>query len=305
MITEQQLSTWANVPVATRYIHTHKQIREALDKYISHVVSKNHNYSIESSDCEIYLQGSYANSTNIKVDSDVDVVIQLEKSFSYDINHLSEIEKEVFKISYDSSEYDFHKFKKDVHEVLEMYFDTSIKFDNKSLKVPANTYRVNADVVPAFKHKKYERFISLNNKSYIPGIKLFNSGTREVIINYPKEHLKNCSSLNDRTNGKFKSVVRIFKNMKKKLLQDMKIEKDSAPSYFVENLVYNSPIEIFNGSYQDMLIKIIRNWSNDIKNENIKNYECANGQDMLFSDKMWDLENTYKFIIAIADFCND
>jgi len=69
MITEEQLNIWSKAPIATKYKYTHEQIRKALDKYISDISIKNNNYRINTSDYDVYLQGSYANSTNIKINS--------------------------------------------------------------------------------------------------------------------------------------------------------------------------------------------------------------------------------------------
>lgn len=50
-------------------------------------VIQHHNYF------QAFLQGSYANATNIKRDSDVDIVLQYSEIFRYDDSNLSEISK--------------------------------------------------------------------------------------------------------------------------------------------------------------------------------------------------------------------
>ena len=47
-----------------------------------------------SQDFEIYLQGSYANHTNIRRESDVDIVLQYNGIFRYDDSRLDEITKQ-------------------------------------------------------------------------------------------------------------------------------------------------------------------------------------------------------------------
>jgi hypothetical protein len=80
------------------------------------------------------------------------------------------------------------------------------------------------------------------------------------------------------------------------------MDKDIAPSYFIENLIYNSPAEAFNGGYQEMLRKIFQNWLNDTENGRIEYYKCANGQDLLFSsENMWDIDNAKEFITKSAN----
>ncbi|MCK9544540.1 MAG: nucleotidyltransferase domain-containing protein, partial [Novosphingobium sp.] len=100
MISEQTLSSWSFAPEATKYKLTHEQIREALSKYLPNEASTRSNFILNNANYDVYLQGSYANSTNIKVDSDVDVVIELKTIFSYNIDNLTEIEKNDFHTTY-------------------------------------------------------------------------------------------------------------------------------------------------------------------------------------------------------------
>jgi len=192
MITEQQLQIWASAPTATKYKYTHEEIRKALSAYLSEFAKNNHGYEIKAENYEVYLQGSYANSTNITGDSDVDVVIELESVFSYDIGQLTEDEKKDFHSYYpNSSSYKFIQFKKDIHDSLQKYFSgVIVEYGKKSLKIPQNTLRVNADVVPAFHHRKYGRFTFYTTDQYVSGIKFYNTETSDLIINYPKEHKK-------------------------------------------------------------------------------------------------------------------
>ena len=48
----------------------------------------------------IYLQGSYRNYTNIRGDSDVDIVAELRSSFSPDLSILSQPEQAAFNAYY-------------------------------------------------------------------------------------------------------------------------------------------------------------------------------------------------------------
>lgn len=304
MISEQQLQKWAFAPIATKYKYTHERIREALSQYLPDVAKRNHGFSISSSDYEVYLQGSYANKTNINIESDVDVVIELTSIFSYNIDQLTEEEKRSFHSCYpSSSKYKFDQFKKDVYGSLQKYFSSvTIEFANKSLKIPKNNLRVNADVIPAFHHRKYGRFSFYTINQYVPGIKFYNSETNKLIINYPKEHKKNCEALNHDTENKFKDSVRVFKNIKKSLKDKGEINDNLAPSYFIENLIYNCPAHVFNGSYQTISFNILQNVLNDIENKSLRYYKCANGQDLLFlSNNMWNENDAKIFILKSAN----
>ena len=59
----------------------------------------------------------------------------------------------------------------------------------KSIKVPGNTYRVDADVVPAYRYRDYSNDWNNNPENYVGGIEIRpDSGGR--IINYPEQHIR-------------------------------------------------------------------------------------------------------------------
>ena len=303
MISEQTLSSWSFAPEATKYKLTHEQIREALSKYLPNEASTKSNFILNNANYDVYLQGSYANSTNIKVDSDVDVVIELKTIFSYNIDNLTEIEKNDFHTTYPNlGKYTFDRFKQDVYQSLVLHFGIeNVEYSKKCIKVRGNSQRVSADVVPSFEHRKYERFTYYTRDKFIPGIKFYNTSTNETIINYPKKHKENCEAKNKDSEGKFKDAIRIFKHIRRELVEKGLIDKDLAPSYFIENMIYNCSSQTFNGSYSDITLKIFQYLVNDINNGRFSLYQCANEQDLLFSDKTWKLESAILFINKGAD----
>ena len=82
-IPESQLETWSHQGAVTTAKQTHESIRKALDPYIWPTGVK----------YEVYLQGSYKNTTNIRGDSDVDVVAQLNSTFQRDLSELPDYQK--------------------------------------------------------------------------------------------------------------------------------------------------------------------------------------------------------------------
>src|SRR4051812_1571226 len=78
-IPETQLSTWSNQGAVVASKTTADSIRHALDSFSGWNTKPTY---------EIYLQGSYRNDTNIYGDSDVDVVVQLDSSFQFDVSEL-------------------------------------------------------------------------------------------------------------------------------------------------------------------------------------------------------------------------
>jgi tRNA nucleotidyltransferase (CCA-adding enzyme) len=78
-IPESQLQTWSHQGAVTTAKTTHESIRNALAANTSPIRDKSY---------EVYLQGSYKNTTNIRGDSDVDVVAQLNSTFQDDLSAL-------------------------------------------------------------------------------------------------------------------------------------------------------------------------------------------------------------------------
>ncbi len=173
---------------------------------------KNSNYNSVT----ILVQGSYANNTNIKRYSDVDVSV---------------VYRPLIPLSLERT---FESFKADVYKALNKKFGFDAKRKNKSIRVEGNTYRRSIDVVPAFS-------VSSNIES---GIQFMtDDGTK--IVNYPLKQIYNENAKNKSTNYKFKKYVRIFKNIR----MDMKSSKISSAkeigSFQLESLVWNVPDEIF------------------------------------------------------------
>ena len=51
-------------------------------------------------------------------------------------------------------------------------------------------------------------------------------------------------------------MVRIFKNLRNRLVDSNNIEKGLAPSYYLEGLLYNVPNDKFGSSYVDSFVNV-------------------------------------------------
>ena len=306
MINETQLQSWAKAPSETemgKIRHTREMVEEVLKQYLP-VEEIKKEFNLSTFKYVVYLQGSYANSTNIRYDSDVDIVVQLNSVFSYDASQLTQNERELHSLAYpDISLYTFDIFKKHVYEALVAGFgNNDVKYKRKCLKVRANTNRVDADVVPCFEHKLYKRFISYANQDYVPGIKFYNTDDNSLVINYPKIHLENCKSKNIDTDKKFKDAVRIFKHIKSKLIEENKLDSKEAPSYFIENILYNCSSLCFDGNYTNNMTKTLQFLFDAIKAGRISEFVCANEQDPLISKNTWNTIDAQKTVFGIANY---
>src|SRR5699024_11305041 len=112
-----------------------------------------------------------------------------------------------------------------------------------------------------FEHRKYEYFgNNEKERTYIPGIQFYTTNENNIVINYPKKHYSFGVDKNNRTNNKYKTTIRIFKNIKKRLLEQKKITSKVTSSYFIENLLYNVPDRYFNIENSSIRVANILNW---------------------------------------------
>lgn len=294
-ISETQLTTWSNIGPTTTSATIYNSIKTAL------AVSDS---PLKNQDLDVYLQGSYRNKTNIYGDSDVDVVIQLNSVWGRDLSALPAMQQQLYNGTYYDSAYGFFDLKSDTITALKNYYGSnSVTLGSKSIKVNLGTGRMYADVIPALTYKKYEYFYSADLQSYVEGIKFKDSKGNEI-INYPKEHISNGESKNSyaRTKGEYKPIIRIFKNARSYLINQNMLSKDTAPSYFVECLLYNAPDEYFTSNYQssflELLIYLTKNLAPDFK--------CQNEQLLLFgnSSTQWNENDSFKFMGSLLNLWN-
>lgn len=289
-IPESQLETWSNQGATVTSAATHKSIRQAL---------KSHDWP-EGMRYRIYLQGSYANSTNIRGNSDVDVVVE---ATSVNYSNLTAAEKEELGIG--KGAYGWREFREEVVEALREYYGAEAvdMAGSKSLKLAAGSGRLAADVVPCVKYKRYKDL-----KVVVEGITFWSVDTNEQIINYPKKHLEYGAAKNgeDQTNGWFKPTVRVFKNARERVIEGDDELRKKYPSYFIECLLYNASNGCFGGNFQDTFIAVV-NELDERLGDGDERWVCQNGHQWLFGDTSvtWELGHAQDFLGDVASLWNN
>jgi len=295
-ISESQIETWSHQGAVTTAKATHESIRNALDSYKWPA----------GVDFEVYLQGSYKNSTNIRGDSDVDIVVQLNSTFRKDLSALSADEKALYGQAYHDATYLWEHFRADILEALRAYYGAStISEGDKAVKVAGGSNRLSADVVICLQYRKYLRFRSTSDQQYVEGIAFYALRENRWVINFPKLHYDNGVNKNaqDRTNGWYKPTVRVFKNARSYLIDHGGVTKDLAPSYFLECLIYNVPDEKFGSSYQDTFCDVV-NW---LVKADTENFVCNNEQLLLFGNtpEQWSRDEANRLIQKLIELWNN
>jgi len=261
-IPEAQLQTWANQGAIDSAQRTHISLRSALDAYKKWPTGVTY---------DTYLQGSYRNTTNIRGDSDVDLVAELT---SVQYSNLTEAEKSLLKL--EPAAYKGNDFRTDIISALTEYYgmqlvDTSGK---KSIKVLPNSGRLKADVVVAVTYRYYE-----NMRVRAEGMTFWTLPDWQQIVNYPKLHYENGANKNSeqKTHGWYKSTIRTYKNARNRIVEGKPYLRNRFPSYFLECLLYNVPDRKFGGTYQANFVDTL-NWLNEeLFSERSSSFVCQNG----------------------------
>lgn len=246
---------------------------------------------------KLLIQGSYANKTNISSESDVDIAVILESTF------LPQFRTGITNESYGFSEGTFSAFdlKDDVERALKGHFgSTAVERHDKSIKVIGNTYRVDSDIVPAYRYRDYSLDYLIRASNYTKGIMII-SDNGERIINYPEQHIENGIAKNKQTNYKYKKMVRIIKNMKELMKKNNITIPTEVSSFGLESLLWNVPDSVFVRYFSLRFVfdEVIQYLLNDVKN--YYNYKEANGIKPLFSDTSVGIAYQ-QFIISLSSF---
>lgn len=292
-IPEDQLDTWSHQGSIQQSSATYQGIKGALEVPGSAYSGKNY---------VVFLQGSYGNDTNIYSESDVDIVIRLDDTFAHDLTELSQTDLQAFESFYGDASYRHENFKKDIIGVLGKKYGADVKEGEKAIEIRASGNRRKADVIVAIEFRRYYKFQASYSAQFDTGICFFDlNGNR--IVNYPKQHSDNCTRKHQETNSWFKPTVRILKNMRRRMVDEGLIESKVAPSYYLEGLLYNVPLQEFGGSYQDTFVNSY-NW---IMQADRSKFVCANEQYYLLRDGSpvtWRDEKCAQFLKAVGEFWN-
>ncbi len=184
----------------------------------------------------VFAQGSYANRTNVRQNSDVDICVLCHDAFYYDLPAGALPEAYGFT----PARYEYAQFKDEVAAALSAYFGyRAVTRGNKAFDVHANTYRVDADVVPAFDYRRYT-----SASGYHEGTK-FLPDRGGTVINWPTQNYDNGVSKNQRTRERFKAMVRIMKRLRNEMTEVAIGAAKPIASFLIECLVWNVPDEGF------------------------------------------------------------
>jgi hypothetical protein len=269
-IAENQLETWSHQGPTAQFTATYQTLKTVLHDSRAPYASRSF---------DTFLQGSYANDTNVYADSDVDIVIRTDAVYHSDNSNLTDEDRKAFEQGWSRASYQLEDFKREVTEWLRVNYGSAVTVGSKAITIAGNGSRRDADVIVCAEFRRYRRFKTAYDQSYEEGICFFlPNGTR--IENFPKQHSENCTSKHQATNRWFKPTVRVYKNLRNRMIEQSLLTNGVAPSYFLEGMLYNVPPDRFGGSHSANFTDTL-NW---MLAADRSKFVCANEQFYLLND---------------------
>jgi hypothetical protein len=235
---------WTAVGADTAAQNTYASIKKALEP-----VKAKHSV-------EIFLQGSYANHTNIRADSDVDIVVMSLETWQGARDRLGPVGQSRYD-ALPRATYTESNLRADIEAALVSYYGRSlIHPKNKCLRVDRRPGYVDADVVPCLQYRYFDEVTLELATAYKEGIAIHPlRGGR--IINFPKEHIKNGRAKNGLCNERYKPTVRQVKRLRNRAV-DLGLMPDGiAPGYLLECMVFNAPTSKFVSDESERLQEVV------------------------------------------------
>lgn len=141
---EEQLISWSK-PVSTT---EDRKCQDAISQITTTLKTK------FGDKVSIFLQGSYRNNTNVRQNSDIDIVMRYDDAYYSDLQRLSESDKAIYNAEILSAGYNFDELKRGTETALKQAFGNDVKRKNKCIQINGNSNRITADVIPCFCSKK-------------------------------------------------------------------------------------------------------------------------------------------------------
>lgn len=286
---EDTFTSWAKGPGTTE--HTKCENAEtAIRKAIAA------DQKLSAMDITVFPQGSYRNRTNVRQDSDVDICVRLNSTFFEDYPAGTTRER----FGNIAGGIAFSEFKNLIGAALVNYFgEAAVKRGNKAFDVHANTYRIDADVVPTFEHRRYQ--LRQDGTYYYHSGIGFDTDAGVRITNWPEQNYTNGLGKHDDTGRRYRKMVRILKRLRNLMQDEKTATANNIASCLIEALVWNAPKEAFgHDTYTDDVRDVLAHTFNNTRNdEDCKEWGEVNELKYLFrTPQPWTRQQANSFLDA-------
>lgn len=249
----------------------------------------------------IFVKGSYANGTNVRGDSDVDIAVEW-KSWAYisKTNQAAKYSWDQLGVGLGDSSPAPAEYRRWVEEALvEAFGSSSVDMTgNKAITVTGGSTTLDADVVPCFRHKRYD---ALGRDPHM-GIRLYpKSGGH--IENWPEQNKQNGIAKNTRTSRRYKEIIRALKRLENDMVEAGRLSSE-VHGYFIECLLYNLADTTFQqGTYKATTLGVLARLWNSINDDEHSDWVEVNGLKWLWrSGQTWTAEEASGFAHAAWNY---
>lgn len=226
MSLEDKLSGWTGPSSDTekdKQDRTERMIREAIDSH----------EPLNNCSLNIFAKGSYANNTNVRSDSDVDIAVECTE-----VLYWKESEKgnHTPGKSYEGI-WTPAKLRAELVSAMKAKFPGQVDTSGSTaIQINSSSSRVDADVVPCFSYRYYMKYGTRD------GTKIFKTDGSNI-VNYPVQQMENGTAKNKATGYAYKKGARLLKRIENAMAADGTFRE--LPSFFMECLAYNCPDDVF------------------------------------------------------------
>jgi hypothetical protein len=286
-IPESQLKAWATQGSTAGAMKTFEAARDSLlasDRSL-----------IREKKVDVFLEGSYADGTNLGDKAPVDVAVVLTSAWSQDLAMGGSSQADLSRLRNS-----FQNFRLDVLGSLRAKYGLSSVEDRPDcLFVEGAADRLPINLTVGIQHRLYLSFGATSSKQYQEGLCFWNQADLQM-VRFPKLHQENGLAKDGESGSKgwFKPIVRIFKSARDHLAQREVLDPALARSYFLECLVYNVPNQFLGWSLADSLAGALK-W---LGTAQLSGLRAQNGMDPLFGSgpQQWSDRHARLFIATLV-----
>jgi predicted nucleotidyltransferase len=249
----------------------------------------------------VFTKGSYATNTNVRRDSDVDVVVEWNEWVYYDkVNEANALSWPELGVTLTASDVQPADYRRWVTEALQSYFGAA-RVDasgSKAMTVAGGSTTLDADVVPCF---KFKRWFSPHHTE--DGTRLYPT-SGPFITGWPEQQRVNGNRKNTATSKRYKQVIRALKRLENDMVATGRLP-DPIAGYFIECLLSNVEDARFtsHGGLTDTVKLVLATLIEDIEQSNHHEWAEVNGLKWLWRDgQSWTSAQAQDFALNACVF---
>ncbi len=256
-----------------------------------------------ASNVRVFVKGSYANKTNVRRDSDVDIAVEWT-SWAY-ITRVNDAEKYSWQqlgVTLGGDGPSPSEYRQWISDALVIAFGgAAVDVTGKTaITVTKSSTTLDADVVPSFRLKRY----TILGATPDVGNRVYRTD-EGTITNWPDQHKANSIAKNTATTKRYKQLVRALKRLENDMLS-VGLLKDEVQGYFIECLLYNLPNGGFGTtSYKNTALDLLAKLWQAIQDDTHKDWVEVNGLKWLWRDgQTWKPEEASNFAYIAWNYIN-